>query len=128
MKTGMNLLLWTDLVTEAHDGLLDQIKGMGFDAVEIPVFNTTDLAPYERLGQRLRGLGLSATAVTVMTPEANPISPDPAIRKAAVAHIDRVMECGQAFGCEILCGPLHSAIGVFSGQGPTDEEFQRGVE
>lgn len=128
MKTGMNLLLWTDLVTEAHDGLLDQIKEMGFDAVEVPVFNTTDLAPYERLGQRLRGLGLSATAVTVMTPEANPISPDPAVRKAAVAHIDRVMECGQAFDCEILCGPLHSAIGVFSGQGPTDEEFQRGVE
>jgi D-psicose/D-tagatose/L-ribulose 3-epimerase len=124
----MNLLLWCDMVTEQHDGLLEQIKGLGFDAVEVPVFNTADLAPYERLGRRLKALGLRATAVTVMTPDANPISPDPVIRDAAVKHLDRCMECGQAFGCEILCGPIHSAIGVFSGVGPTDEEFKAGVE
>jgi D-psicose/D-tagatose/L-ribulose 3-epimerase len=128
MKTGMNLLLWTDHVTEAHDGLLEQIKALGFDAVEIPVFKTDDLAPFQRLGKRLKSLGLGATAVTVMSPDTNPISPDPAIRDAAVAHLDRVLECGQQFGCEILCGPIHSAIGVFSGNGPTDDEFKCGVE
>src|SRR6478735_4204939 len=128
MKTGMNLLLWTDHVTEAHDGLLDQLKALGFDAVEIPVFNTSDLAPYERLGERLKSLGLGATAVTVMGPDSNPISPEKASRDAAVAHIDRVLECGQAFGCEILCGPTHSAIGVFSGTGPTEDEFKYGVD
>ncbi len=109
--------------------MLDEIKGLGFfDAVEIPIFDTSSLAPYERLGKRLKSLGLGATAVTVMTPDANPISPDPAIRAAAVKHLDRVMECGQAFGCEILCGPIHLAIGVFSGNGPTEEEFKAGVE
>ena len=128
MKIGMNLLLWTDMVTAEHDALLEQIKGLGFDAVEIPVFATADLAPYERLGKRLKALGLGATAVTVMSPETNPISPDPAIRAAAVSHLDRVLECGQAFGCEILCGPTHSAIGVFSGNGPTVEEFKAGVD
>jgi D-psicose/D-tagatose/L-ribulose 3-epimerase len=128
MKTGMNLLLWTDHVTEAQDPLLDQIKGLGFDSVEIPVFNTSDLAPYARLGKRLKSLGLGATAVTVMGTETNPISADPKIRDAAVAHLDRVMECGQQFGCEIVCGPIHSAIGVFSGTGPTEDEFKHGVE
>jgi D-psicose/D-tagatose/L-ribulose 3-epimerase len=38
------------------------------------------------------------------------------------------MECGQSFGCEILCGPIHSAIGVFSNEAPTEDEFQYGVE
>jgi D-psicose/D-tagatose/L-ribulose 3-epimerase len=128
MKIGMNLLLWTDHVTEQHDGLLDEIKAIGFDAVEIPVFKTADLAPYERLGKRLSSLGLRATVVTVMGAENNPISPDPSIRAAAVDHLDRVMECGQAFGCEIVCGPIHSAIGVFSGTGPTDDEFKAGVD
>jgi D-psicose/D-tagatose/L-ribulose 3-epimerase len=128
MKTGMNLLLWTDHVTAEHDGLLEQIKGLGFDAVEIPIFNTSDAAGYERLGKRLRSLGLGATAVTVMSPETNPISPDASIRKAAVAYLDKVLECGQAFGCEILCGPIHSAIGVFSGHGPTEDEFKAGVD
>ncbi len=128
MKTGMNLLLWTDHVTAEHDGLLDQIKGLGFDAVEIPIFNTAATADYERLGKRLKSLGLAATAVTVMGQDNNPISPDPAVRKAAVAYLDKVLECGQAFGCEILCGPIHSAIGVFRGHGPTDDEFKAGVD
>ena len=127
MKIGMNLLLWTDMVDERHDGLLEQIKEIGFDAVEIPVFDTSDLAPYERLGKRLKALGLGATAVTVMGPDSNPISPDASSRDAAVKHLDRVMECGQAFGCEILCGPVHSAIGVFSGNGPTEDEFKAAV-
>jgi D-psicose/D-tagatose/L-ribulose 3-epimerase len=128
MNIGMNMLLWTTHVTEQHDAILDQIKAMGFDSVEIPVFDTGDLAPFERLGKRIKSLGLGATAVTVMGPETNPISPDAKIRAAAVAHLDRVMECGQAFGYEILCGPIHSAIGVFSGQGPSDDEFKNGVE
>jgi D-psicose/D-tagatose/L-ribulose 3-epimerase len=128
MKTGMNLLLWTTHVTEEYDAILDRLKALGFDAVEVPIFDTSDLKPFERLGKRLQALGLRATAVTVMGAEANPISPDPNIRDAAVAHLDRVMECGQAFGCEILCGPIHSAIGVFSGVGPTEDEFKYGVD
>ncbi len=128
MKTGMNLLLWTTEVTSEHDSLLGQIKEMGFDAVEVPIFNVADRAPYERLGKRLKGLGLGATAVTVMSPDTNPISADPIIRKAAVDYLDKVLDCGAAFGCEILCGPIHSAIGHFSGQGPTEDEFQAGVE
>ena len=128
MKIGMNLLLWTDMVTADHDGLLEGIKAIGFDAVEVPIFDTSDLAPYKRLGDRLKALGLGATGVTVMSPETNPISPDKSIRAAAVAHLDRVLECGQQFGCEILCGPTHSAIGVFSGNGPTEDEFKAGVD
>ena len=38
----------------------------GFDAVEVPIFDTADLAPFERLGKRIKSLGLGATAVTVM--------------------------------------------------------------
>jgi D-psicose/D-tagatose/L-ribulose 3-epimerase len=128
IKTGMNLLLWTSHVTEEHDAVLEQLAQIGFDAVEVPIFDTSDLAAFERLGKRLKALELGATAVTVMGPETNPISPDPKIRDAAVKHLDRVLECGQAFGCEILCGPTHSAIGVFSGEGPTEDEFKYGVD
>ncbi len=46
MKTGMNLLLWTGDVTEAMDPVLDQIKELGFNSVEAPIFNTADTKPY----------------------------------------------------------------------------------
>jgi D-psicose/D-tagatose/L-ribulose 3-epimerase len=128
MKTGMNLLLWTTEVTAEHDALLDQLKALGFDSVEIPVFAVDSVVPYQRLGKRLRSLGLSATAVTVVGPDTNPIAADPAVRQAAVAHLEKVLDCSAAFGGEILCGPYHSAIGHFSGQAPTAEEFAHGVD
>ena len=128
MKIGMNLLLWTDTVTPEHDGLLEQLKAIGFDGVEIPIFNGADTTPYERLGKRLKDLGLGATAVTVMSPQANPISPDAEVREAAVDYLDGVLACCAAAGAETLVGPLHSALGHFSGAGPTDEEFKLGVD
>ena len=33
-----------------------------------------------------------------------------------------------AAGVEMLCGPFHSALGHFSGAGPTDDEWNWGVE
>ncbi|WP_152050959.1 sugar phosphate isomerase/epimerase family protein [Tautonia marina] len=128
MKIGMNLLLWADTVTPEHDPLLEELKAMGFDGVEIPIFNGADTAPYERLGKRLKDLGLGATAVTVMSPEANPISPDAGVRNAAIQHLDGVLACCAASGAEVLCGPIHSALGQFSGEAPTEEEFKRGVD
>lgn len=127
MKIGMNLLLWTAKVTEAHDPLLADLKQTGYDGVEIPVFEGSS-AEYTTLGRKLRDLGLGATAVTVMAPEASPISADSRIRLAAVDRLKWVLDrCAEA-GVEVLCGPLHSPLGVFSGTAPTREERRRGIE
>lgn len=123
----MNLLLWTAKVTAAHDPLLADLKKSGYDGVEIPVFEGSS-AEYKTLGAKLGDLGLGATAVTVMSPECSPISPDAKIRQAAVDRLKWVLDRGAEFGAEVLCGPLHSPLGVFSGTGPTDDERQRGAE
>jgi D-psicose/D-tagatose/L-ribulose 3-epimerase len=127
MKIGMNLLLWTAKVSEAHDPLLANLKQVGYDGVEIPVFEGT-CAEYKSLGGKLRNLGLGATAVTVMSPEASPISPDAKVRQAAVDRLKWVFDRCAEFNCEVLCGPLHSPLGVFSGTAPTADERQRGLE
>ncbi len=127
MKIGMNLLLWTAKVSEAHDPLLADLKKAGYDGVEIPVFEGTS-AEYKTLGGRLRELGLGATAVTVMAAETSPISPDAAIRQAAVDRLKWVLDRSAEFGAEVLCGPLHSPLGLFSGTAPTRDERLRGIE
>ena len=38
MKYGMNMLLWTTDVTEQHYKILEELKGYGYDGVELPVF------------------------------------------------------------------------------------------
>ena len=126
MKYGMNLLLWTGELNEESIPLLESLKEMGFDGVEVPVFNT-DL-DYAAWGQRLDDLGLERTAVTVRNEEDNPISSDPAVRTAGVDATRRVLECCATIGATALVGPYHSALGLFSGQGPTDDEWKWGVE
>ena len=129
MKTGMNLLLWTTEVKDEHDPILDRIKAMGFDSVEVPIFEVADRKPYERLGKRLKELGLGATAVTVMGPRDQPDLARPGDPQGGRGVPgDRCFDRASAFGCEILCGPTHSAIGVFSGDGPTADEFNHGVD
>lgn len=126
MKYGMNLLLWTG---ELNDGLLpvlESLKQMGYDGVELPIFNT-DL-DYAAWGKRLDDLGLERTAVTVRGVEDNPISPDAAVRAKGVEGNQRVLDCCQAVGAQTLVGPYHSALGHFTGQGPTEDEWKWGVE
>jgi D-psicose/D-tagatose/L-ribulose 3-epimerase len=126
MKYGMNLLLWTD---HLHDGLLptlEKIKKLGYDGVEIPLFDLS--LDYAAWGRKLDDLGLERTAVTVRGGTDNPISPDAKIRAAGVAASKKTLDCCQAAGAQVLVGPYHSAIGEFSGQGPTADEWNWGVE
>ena len=75
MKYGMNMLLWTTHVTEEHFGVLEQLKGFGYDGVEIPIFDM-GVESYQKLAAKCDELGLERTAVTVCSAEANPASPD----------------------------------------------------
>jgi D-psicose/D-tagatose/L-ribulose 3-epimerase len=127
MKYGINLYLWAD---DMHDGLLpvlESLKRMGYDGVEVPIFDL-DTDKWTRWAKRLDDLGLQRTANTVIAPEHNPISDDPAVRKAAYEHMTRVVDCCAAAGSSILCGPHQVALGVFTGRGVTDEEWKRSVE
>lgn len=126
MKYGMNLLLWSGEVTEDLMPVCEKLKQAGFDGVELPMFNL-DL-DYAALGKRLDEIGLKRTAVTIRNEEDNPISCDPAIRAKGVELNKKTLDCCAAAGVETLVGPYHSAIGVFSGAGPTDEEWKWGVE
>src|SRR5262249_17751761 len=74
MKVGMNMLLWTTNVGREHYPILRQLKEVGYDGVEIPIFKRDDAA-FGELKRALDDVGLEATAVTVAAPEANPIDP-----------------------------------------------------
>ena len=126
MKYGMNLLLWSGEVTEELFPVCEKLKEIGFDGVELPIFNL-DL-DYAAIGKQLDSLGLGRTGVTIRNEDDNPISPDPEVRKKGVELTKRTLDvCAQA-GIETLVGPYHSAIGYFSGAGPTDDEWKWGVE
>jgi len=127
MKYGMNLMLWAD---NMHDGLVpvvDSLREIGYDGVEIPVFDL-DLAKWKVWAHRLDDVGLARTANHVIAAEFDPVSPDPAVQRRAFEHMQRVVDCCVEVGATVLAGPHQIALGVFSGAGPTDAEWARSVD
>jgi D-psicose/D-tagatose/L-ribulose 3-epimerase len=128
MRCGMNLLLWATHVTAEHFPLLEKLKKAGFDGVEVPLF-AGDANHYRGLRKELDKQGLKCTTVTVIpSPAVSPISPDPACRQAGLNHLRWAIEMTAVLGGDVMAGPYHSPLGVFSGTGPTADEKKWAVE
>ena len=123
----MNLLLWTTHVTPDHEPQLTFLKECGFDGAEVPLFDGTP-DHYKEVGAMFDAVGLQRTCSAGLSPEHNPIDPSASVRQAAVDRLKWAIDCAEALGADVLCGPLHSAFKVFSGQGPTEVEMQRSAD
>ncbi len=127
MKYGINMLLWATDINEKHYPLLENIRKWGYDAVELAIFNH-DLNHFKKLGNKLNEIGLERTTVAINTPDSNPISLDAKVRKLALDNLKRAVDVANAIGSKLLCGPLHSAIGQASANGPSADELRYCVE
>jgi D-psicose/D-tagatose/L-ribulose 3-epimerase len=125
MKIGFNLLLWAGHVTEEHYQIMPSLKKTGYDGVEIPVFDVSNINDYKKTAQVLKDNGLACTAVTVLPDEAhNAISESAANRQGAIDHLKKVIECAHAAGVEVLCGPYYQVLGQFTGKFPSEQELE----
>jgi D-psicose/D-tagatose/L-ribulose 3-epimerase len=84
--------------------------------------------PYKDTAKLVRDLGLGITCVTIVGADANPVSPDKAVRKKAVEklkwNIDRTVDCG----ANLICGPFHSAFATFTRADIHPDEYKRSAE
>ncbi len=122
MKLGMNLLLWGTEINESLFPVLEQIKAIGFDGVEVPIFDVNPENWYS-WRKKLDDLGLERIAVTINGADFNQISADAGMRKATLERNKRAVDCAMILGSDLLTGPFHSALGVFSGKASTKEEL-----
>jgi len=127
MKYGFNMLLWSGHVTEDLFPVFGKLKAAGYDGAEFPIFEG-DGAHFKKMGKALEDTGLRRTAVTIVPPEASPISPDASVRAKAVERLKWAIEMCATAGGEVLCGPFHSPLGVFSGTGPTADEKKHAAD
>lgn len=122
MKLGMNMLLWSpDVTPAAYQPTFEMLKEIGYDGVEIPIFDR-EVDKYAELGARLGDLGLERVAVAARGAADNPISGDEAVRREAVEAMKTNLEAAAALGASLLCGPLAAPVGVLSGAPPTVQE------
>lgn len=117
----MNLLLWGTEIDVRLFPVLEQIKEIGYDGVEIPIFNTNPEHWYP-WRKKLDDLGLDRIAVTINGPGESFISADPEERKNTLERNKKALDCAMILGSDLLTGPFHSALGVFTGSKATTQE------
>ena len=132
MKLGMNMLLWsTDVTGPEYLPVFEQLRDIGYDGIEVPIFDTSPaaIAGYEQLGERLAGLGLEALGVGARSGRRQPDQPRPgACANGGCRRRTPQSTSAPTLGAKMICGPLGAPLGYFTGTGPTEEERQHAVE
>ena len=123
----MNMLLWTNHVTEEHYHIVDDLKKTGYDGIEL-YMGDGDVSHYTKLGNHFADLGLGVTTVTGLAPEENISSEDPNIQQAGLDRLKWAIDTAEALKAENICGPIHSSFAYFTRQPPTQDERKRSAE
>ena len=119
-KIGFNLLVWSGGIPDTFWGVTERLKKIGYDGIEC-FMEERDPARYRKFGDHLKATGLEATCVLGLGADENPVSATPAIRLKAVDRLKQAIDCAQAVGSKIICGPFHSAFADFSNRRPPED-------
>ncbi len=121
-KIGFNTLVWSAIVSDELFPILDRLKSIGYDGVEC-LIGSPDEKAYQRFGDYAQNIGLETTAVFVVGKVENPVNPTAEIRAKGLERIKWAIDRAHNMQSKILCGPFHSAHGVFAMHPPLDEEY-----
>jgi len=127
-KLGVDLMLWTGSFNSNTDmKLIDKVARMGFDGVELPLFNLTTV-DVKATARAIKDAGLGCTACTVLAPEQSLVHESLKVRQNGIDHLKRVLETVAEMNGDVGGGPEYSPVGQLVGRGRTPEEWNRCVD
>lgn len=127
IKIGFNVLAWSANVSPELFPIIDRLKTIGYDGVEFFV-GAEEVENYTKVGKHCQELDLGVTCVTVVSPDANPVSEDAANRARGLDRVKWAIDRTHEIGSKVLCGPFHSAHAHFFGRPSTSDELKWAAE
>ena len=124
---GINTMVWSGGYEERQLGLLERVRDLGYDVVELPVFDfaAVDPAPVRRA---LADTGLALTVTSAMPAGSSLISADPMTRSRTRGWLQAAVEKVAAMGGSILAGPMYVPVGELPGRRRTASEWSWAVD
>lgn len=122
---GVHLMVWSGNVTETELELFPLIKEMGYDGIEIPIFDP-DAIDVQAVRQALADNELRCTTSTAMAEGLSLIDADRSER--GVQWLSDVIRTAAALGSDLLCGPMCVPVGELRGRGYTEAEWEQCVQ
>lgn len=111
MRFGVNSWVWiSPLTTTELEKLAPHVQELGFDWIEVPIEDITDL-DFKRGGEIIRKYSIGVSVCAAMGPDRDLIHPDEGIRENGMAYIRSCIEAAEQLTAINLVGPLYSAVG-----------------
>jgi D-psicose/D-tagatose/L-ribulose 3-epimerase len=127
MKFGVHTILFSASFVEKDLPLLEKVKKMGFDTLEMPPFDF-DKFPAKKVRSISGDLGLDINIAYGMPPEYNIISPDKGVRRNAIDFTKKLVDLSNEAGAKIFGGVIYCAWGYTTGKMRSEDEWKWGVE
>ena len=126
-KFGVDSFIWAESFSEKDLWIIEKAKDLGFEVVDFAISNPYKF-PTDLVKKELERVGIECVCTTTLTRETNPISPDPEVRKAAVAAMKKCVDICNTLGAPILGGVNYAAWGYITKKPRTEREWAWGVE
>lgn len=110
MQLGVSTFLWVSPFDNDSFHLVQKVKDMGYDLIEIPV-EKKDIINWPKLKDAIQNAGLKVTISGAFGPDRDISSTDAAIREQGLQYIKDCVEIAAFMGSPIFGGPLYSAVG-----------------
>jgi len=127
MRIGVSAFAWTTVFTTEHLGILPSLREHGLSSFEVGMFNPAIL-PAGEIRRASEANDISISVCAILPADANPISPDAAVRKHARIHLLQCVETAAAMGAHLVCGPVYAPIGYLPGRRRSEDEWSWAVE
>lgn len=110
MKFGAVTFIWDSPCSTDALGVLGKIAAAGYDVAEIAV-EEVGVLDHGALRDALQQHGLGASVLGFGAAGRDLSSDDAAERAAGLDYVRACVDVAAAAGAEVVCGPLHSAVG-----------------
>lgn len=126
-KYGVHSMLWTEFFEEKDLHLIEKLKSMGFDTIDIAIPDP-DTFPAKLVKEKAKEVGLDLITSCDLSDNTNIINPDPEIRKNGVEILKKFIDVNIELDCKILGGATYAAWGYITGKPRTKDEWNWSIE
>lgn len=125
-KFGVDSFIWTEIFSEKDVWIIPKAKELGFEVVDLAIAHPFDF-PLDAVLKAREETGIEFVTTTTLGLDTNPISPDPAIRAAAVRHMKKMIDINKAIGSKITGGVNYAGWGYLTRKPRTEQEWEWSV-
>ena len=123
MKLGIHAYAWCSQWSNETLGLIDKVKNLGMDFIEIPLMCLETFDP-AAVKQQLTSVGLEAVTSTVLLGDTDITSDDARIRAKGVEYLKACVRATSDIGAKSFSGVIYSQHVKPAVARPTEQSWQ----